>query len=791
MDAKKLKLIVRGDKKPTFGTDPNEPWSVRAGITESERGELHAYLKSRGINPDFVSKDTKISHAKSSEFHKWRRDHQFDDPINFVSTTAADKMKQQRAQTEEVEQMNELAPETLASYVLKTTSKDPKRAEPRKKAMSKLAKIMAKRSFSEEKKPTALEKFRAAAAEREKKHDEIRKKQSKDGSGMTAAIDRLAKHLNKEEIINEVSKSEVEHHFNNWSNSEHAPYNSDAGDDNKVHQSALSYLRSTNVPKEKHEKLAMHIAHKFHGSGIDEEVKQIDELKMSTVKSYHKKRLTDFSYANKKPGETSTKPRNARIKKVSAGIDRSIDRQTGYKPTSEETEQIDEKNVPTSPEKWARAKAAAKSKFAVYPSAYANGWASKKYKAMGGGWKSVKEESEQVNEMDTYPHPDSKEGKALTKAFKSSAKKDPTDLNAPGKSPTVKQTTSALLPMLNKSFKKAMNREEVELTEISKSEVEHHFHQWTNSEHAPYNSDAGDDNKVHQSALSYLRSTNVPKEKHEKLAMHIAHKFHGSGIDEEVEQIDELKKSTVFSWLKQQPVVPEKKPGMTRKDHNKKIKSHSKSWNRALDRLAGYKPTSEETEDVSEVFSTGVQGHVSQAALDSIKNKRNVKVNLGTPSYNPKPKTLAKNPSKKASFISRLLNKEDTYQDSYAATQTTGMEIVDLPADEKYNKRKEMSKSARMIKSLYKKKGMKEGVDGQSGGGIMYDKEKTDKLETPYGKKPSMVRADKKLTISDKEPQAAAVLTGGKTLTGQDRDTLEIDPLMRKPGPPLDQNKKT
>ncbi len=52
---------------------------------------------------------------------------------------------------------------------------------------------------------------------------------------------------------------------------------------------------------------------------------------------------------------------------------------------------ISEKNVPTSPEKWARAKAAAKSKFAVYPSAYANGWASKKYKAMGGGWKSVSE----------------------------------------------------------------------------------------------------------------------------------------------------------------------------------------------------------------------------------------------------------------------------------------------------------------------------------------------------------------------------------------------------------------
>jgi hypothetical protein len=59
----------------------------------------------------------------------------------------------------------------------------------------------------------------------------------------------------------------------------------------------------------------------------------------------------------------------------------------------EEVEQIDEKNVPTSPEKWAQAKAQAKAKFDVYPSAYANGWAAKKYKAMGGGWKSVSEET--------------------------------------------------------------------------------------------------------------------------------------------------------------------------------------------------------------------------------------------------------------------------------------------------------------------------------------------------------------------------------------------------------------
>ena len=55
---------------------------------------------------------------------------------------------------------------------------------------------------------------------------------------------------------------------------------------------------------------------------------------------------------------------------------------------SEASASLQEKNIPTSPEKWSRAKALARSKFKVYPSAYANGWAAKKYKAMGGGWKT-------------------------------------------------------------------------------------------------------------------------------------------------------------------------------------------------------------------------------------------------------------------------------------------------------------------------------------------------------------------------------------------------------------------
>ncbi len=56
-----------------------------------------------------------------------------------------------------------------------------------------------------------------------------------------------------------------------------------------------------------------------------------------------------------------------------------------------EEEEIDEsKNCPTDPAKWAASKAAAKSKFKVYPSAYANAWAAKNYKSKGGGWKKCK-----------------------------------------------------------------------------------------------------------------------------------------------------------------------------------------------------------------------------------------------------------------------------------------------------------------------------------------------------------------------------------------------------------------
>jgi hypothetical protein len=61
-----------------------------------------------------------------------------------------------------------------------------------------------------------------------------------------------------------------------------------------------------------------------------------------------------------------------------------------------------EKNAPTDSGKWSYAKSQAKQKFDVYPSAYANAWAAKKYKELGGGWRkeeSLVKESTKLREM--------------------------------------------------------------------------------------------------------------------------------------------------------------------------------------------------------------------------------------------------------------------------------------------------------------------------------------------------------------------------------------------------------
>ena len=120
---------------------------------------------------------------------------------------------------------------------------------------------------------------------------------------------------------------------------------------------------------------------------------------------------------------------------------------------------------------------------------------------------------------------------------------------------------------------------------------------------------------------------------------------------------------------------------------------------------------------------------------------------------------------------------EDIFQDGQAPTQTSfdGANAPDNTEPKTNSRRTEMSKSARIIKSLYKHHNMKEEL---------YDSEKEDKSVASYGKKPKMKTTKPEDSFGDNPPTAAAVLTGGKTLTGSTRDTLEIDPEMKRPTRP-------
>ena len=81
---KKVKALLQRPAPPKkFGTDPWEPWSATNQVSENSikgqrAGTLARYLKSRGINPTFVSKDQRIAHTKSDTYKKWMRDHMFE-----------------------------------------------------------------------------------------------------------------------------------------------------------------------------------------------------------------------------------------------------------------------------------------------------------------------------------------------------------------------------------------------------------------------------------------------------------------------------------------------------------------------------------------------------------------------------------------------------------------------------------------------------------------------------------------------------------------------------------------
>jgi len=119
---------------------------------------------------------------------------------------------------------------------------------------------------------------------------------------------------------------------------------------------------------------------------------------MATVRAY---RELMIDLLDSMVGKITGSPTLYNAFKQTMGKQKAEDMEESFEQPNEDTiaelllhetaQELMEKNKPTKPDLWAQAKSKAKSKFKVYPSAYANGWAVKWYNEQGGGWKSVNE----------------------------------------------------------------------------------------------------------------------------------------------------------------------------------------------------------------------------------------------------------------------------------------------------------------------------------------------------------------------------------------------------------------
>jgi len=126
-----------------------------------------------------------------------------------------------------------------------------------------------------------------------------------------------------------------------------------------------------------------------------EESQQVDEISAKTLTSYRDKATADKSRLRDKMHQPMGKD-NSNWEKNYNNLQR---RKKGIATANQKLDKaIKEANKPNNPKLWASKKAAAKAKFDVYPSAYANGWAVQQYNKAGGTWRKTNESLENVHE---------------------------------------------------------------------------------------------------------------------------------------------------------------------------------------------------------------------------------------------------------------------------------------------------------------------------------------------------------------------------------------------------------
>jgi hypothetical protein len=244
-----------------------------------------------------------------------------------------------------------------------------------------------------------------------------------------------------------------------------------------------------------------------------------------------------------------------------------------------------------------------------------------------------------------------------------------------------------------------------------------------------------------------------------------------SSKNEEVEDVTEGIEDTIAAFNRNRPShaqakVDTRTSAQRKADTDKMLANRAAAKPKVTPKPLEKKTPEQSKKDIESQIAKSYASHrPGQYVGDSVEHD-------GTPMVEAKSAAL-----RFQQALQREKSKREEQERKDAESKARAEKLLNPPKPVSESRVSAMSKSARMIKSIYKKKGMKEET---------YDHEKEDKSVASYGKKPKVTTIDPKQSMGEKKPDAAAILTGGTTLTGQPRDTVEIDPMMRKrPGPDI------
>jgi hypothetical protein len=338
------------------------------------------------------------------------------------------------------------------------------------------------------------------------------------------------------------------------------------------------------------------------------------------IKKSHSKRGAPGTLKAKIKGPlTLEKVRSLKNRANATTLDK---KQANFYINMQSEEYLEEKNVPTNPALWARAKTLARSKFDVYPSAYANGWAAKWYKGKGGSWKSVQEGRKMKTLKDILS-----EGVTVTSDFKlvnsvnTEGRPVTRKVRAHRKTMNPQKNESEEKPDVLTSIQKFVGRQyDEEVTDVATTYKKLAIKHLKDS----MAKDATNANKTYAKKMNQ-RALEAAKMSNHKDALN-----HYRGIKEEVEQIDELKKSTLGSYIKKAARDKSNIDSSIGDDdqwENMSDKEQQKSLRQSLMRKKGIdkatdKLTKEEFEQIDEISKELTHSYFVKSVNDKSKEKR-------------------------------------------------------------------------------------------------------------------------------------------------------------------------